>query len=113
MNSLEYLKAYKRVSAIESIYQKMILILLLIGIVLSAAGIYIYGNAAGYMLSFAVFDSNVPAEEILELGRENKIDLINVAIKARCMNELGLQGVPEWCARDQILPTEEDIEKNI
>ena len=61
----------------------------------------------------ALFDSNVPAEEILELGRENKIDLINVAIKARCMNELGLRGVPEWCARDQILPTEEDIEKNI
>ena len=52
-----------------------------------------------------LFDSKVLAEDILELGKENGIDLFSVALEARCFHELGLTGVPEWCVRDAELPT--------
>lgn len=29
----------------------------------------------------------------------------------RCLNELGLAGVPEWCARDGVLPTAEQTQR--
>ena len=59
-------------------------------------------------LEKALFDSKMLADDILELGKENGIDLFSVALEARCFHELGLIGVPEWCVKDQILPTKID-----
>ncbi len=58
-------------------------------------------------LKKALFESKTLAEDILTLGKENGIDLFGVALEARCFHELGLKGVPEWCARDGMLPEKE------
>lgn len=55
-----------------------------------------------------LFTSKVPADDILKFGKENGIDLFNVALDARCIHELGMKGVPEWCARDSVLPDRKD-----
>ena len=59
-------------------------------------------------LEKALVDSKMLADDILELGKENGIDLFNVALEARCLHELGLIGVPEWCVRDSELPAKID-----
>ena len=56
-----------------------------------------------------LFNSKVLADDILKFGKENGIDLFSVALDARCLHELGLIGVPEWCARNSELPTKKDF----
>ena len=55
-----------------------------------------------------LINSNLSADEIMEFGKRLRTDLFSVAIEKRC-KELGLEGVPEWCVRDGILPQKEDI----
>jgi hypothetical protein len=38
-------------------------------------------------LEKALFDSKILAEDILELGKENGIDIFSVALEARCFHE--------------------------
>lgn len=51
-----------------------------------------------------LFDSKMLAEDILKLGNENDIDLLDVAIAARCIHELGWEYVPEEYGKDRIMP---------
>jgi len=51
-----------------------------------------------------IFDNVNTADEVLKLGKENDIDLFSIAMEVRCFKELGLNGVPEWAARDGVLP---------
>ena len=60
-------------------------------------------------LNKELFESKMLAEDILTLGREQGIDLFDVALEARCIHELGMKGVPEWCFRDGILPEKKDL----
>lgn len=55
-----------------------------------------------------LLNSSLSAGEILEFGRRLNTDLFSAALDKRC-KELGLEGVPEWCVRDGILPQKEDI----
>ena len=55
-----------------------------------------------------LFDSRMLAEDILKFDKENGIDLFLIALRARCFNELGLLGVPEWCERNGELPTKKE-----
>ena len=59
-----------------------------------------------------LFTSKVLADDILKFGKENGLDLFSVALDARCIHELGLKGVPEWCFRDSVLPGKEDLKPN-
>ena len=68
----------------------------------------INANKKKEALEKALFDSKMLADDILELGKENGIDLFNVALEARCFHEIGLIGVPEWSVKDRILPTKID-----
>lgn len=61
-------------------------------------------------LDLELENSALSAEEILQLGTALKIDLFGVALNKR-VKELGLAYVPEWCVRDDVLPTKEDVEK--
>ena len=56
-----------------------------------------------------VKDNIMTADDVLKLGKEMGIDLFNLAVEVRCIKELGLEGVPEWCARDGVLPTADQI----
>jgi len=51
-----------------------------------------------------LFESKMLAEDILKLGEENGIDLLDVAIAARCIHELGWEYVPEEYGKDRIMP---------
>ena len=53
-----------------------------------------------------VKDNSLTADEVMKLVKEMGVDLFSLALEVRCINELGLPGVPEWCARDGVLPTE-------
>ena len=58
-------------------------------------------------LDTALENSGLSADEILIMGNKLNIDLFGVAVSKR-VRELGLKGVPEWCVRDGVLPTERD-----
>ena len=75
----------------------------------------------GYFIWFAAFDpkrydrliatlydSELSADEVLQIGNEVGIDLFSLALKIRCLKELKMKGVPEWCARDGVLPEYHD-----
>ena len=49
------------------------------------------------------------ADEIMQIGKELNIYLFGAAAWVRCTKELGMDGVPEWVARDGVLPTKDDI----
>ena len=53
-------------------------------------------------------NSGFTADEIMQIGEGAGINLFNVALCKR-VKELGLKSAPEWCVRDDVLPTEEDI----
>lgn len=55
-------------------------------------------------------NSNISADDIMQMGQELKIDLFGVALSKRC-KELGIEGAPEWCVRDGVLPTTENVSK--
>lgn len=55
-------------------------------------------------------NSNLSADDIMQMGQELKIDLFGVALSKRC-KELGIEGAPEWCVRDGVLPTAENVTK--
>lgn len=58
-------------------------------------------------LDAEIYDSELNADEIMQVGAELKISLFSVALKKRVF-ELGLDFVPEGCIRDEILPTKKD-----
>ena len=49
-------------------------------------------------------DSGLSAEELLQVGKATKTDLFSLALYIRCVEELNMDGVPEWCARDGVMP---------
>lgn len=49
-------------------------------------------------------ESKLSAEEILHLGKETGLDLFSVALEIRCIKELKMKSIPEWCVRDGVLP---------
>lgn len=51
-----------------------------------------------------LYDSNLSAEEVLQIGKAVGMDLFAIALDIRCKKELKLPGVPQWCARDGVLP---------
>lgn len=53
--------------------------------------------------------SSMTADDVMKLGEELEISLFGLAVDIRCIKELGLPGVPEWCARDGVLPTAEQV----
>jgi hypothetical protein len=55
-----------------------------------------------------LFDSKMLAEDILKLGKEYDIDLLNVAIAARCIHELGWEHVPEEYGKERIMPDKKE-----
>ncbi len=57
-----------------------------------------------------LFDTKMLADDILKFGKENGIDLYLVALWARCFHELGWIHVPEWCEKDRIMPTINNLE---
>lgn len=61
-------------------------------------------------LDLELESSNISADDIMQLGQELKIDLFGVALSKRC-KELGIEGAPEWCVRDGVLPTAEDVSR--
>lgn len=58
-----------------------------------------------------VKETLMTADDVMKLGKEIGVDLFPLALDIRCLNELGVAGVPEWCARDGILPTAEQIRR--
>lgn len=68
-----------------------------------------YFDAAFLLKYQMVKDNFLTADDVLKLGKEIGIDLFSVALEVRCLKELGLAGVPEWCTRDGVLPTAEQI----
>lgn len=60
------------------------------------------------VLEKELLDSKMLADDILKFGEENGIDLLDVAIRARCVNELGWRGVPEAYAKDRIMPDKKE-----
>ena len=51
-----------------------------------------------------LYDSNLSADEVLQIGEKAGMNLFSVAADIRCKKELKMKGVPEWCARDGVLP---------
>lgn len=56
-----------------------------------------------------LYDSNLSAEEVLQIGNTVGMNLFSLALEIRCIKELKLSGVPEWCARDGVLPDKNQI----
>lgn len=52
----------------------------------------------------SLYNSDLSAEEVLIIGKKEDLDLFSIALDIRCRKELKLNGVPEWCARDGVLP---------
>jgi hypothetical protein len=67
-----------------------------------------YDNKKFEILRKELFDSKMLAEDILKLGEENGIDLLNVAIAARCIHELGWEHVPEEYGKERIMPDKKE-----
>ena len=55
-----------------------------------------------------LLESKLSADEIMSIGKKFNIDLFSLALTVRC-KELGLSSVPEWCARDGVLPTQKEV----
>lgn len=53
-----------------------------------------------------LYDSNMSADAVLQLGKETGLDLFSLALQIRCIKELKMTGIPEWCFKDGVLPTE-------
>ena len=52
---------------------------------------------------------SLTADEVITLGSKNNLDLFGLALEIRCKKELGSEGIPEWCVRDGVLPTADQI----
>ena len=59
-------------------------------------------------LDSELMESNLSADEIMEIGEKCKFDLFGVAAVKRA-KELGIDHLPEGCLRDGILPTKDDL----
>lgn len=57
-----------------------------------------------------LFESKMLAEDILALGKENGMNLFETALAARCIHELGMEGVPEEYFRNSVMPEKKDID---
>lgn len=55
-------------------------------------------------LILSLRESEFSAEEILQIGKETGLDLFSVALEIRCIKELKMESIPEWCVRDGVLP---------
>lgn len=55
-------------------------------------------------LILSLRESELSAEEILQIGKETGLDLFSVALEIRCKKELKMKSIPEWCVRDGVLP---------
>lgn len=55
-------------------------------------------------LDSELMESNLSADEVMEIGEKLKLDLFGVAAVKRA-KELGVDHLPEGCLRDGILPT--------
>lgn len=101
-------------SAVKDDYSKLtmyVIIALAVPVVLWI--IYLISIATGKdkkldALAVELLESNLTADEIMKVGDEIKMSLFNVAIIKR-KKELGLESIPEWCVRDGVLPTAEDL----
>ena len=58
-------------------------------------------------LDSELMESNLSAEEIMEIGDKLKIDLFGIASVKRA-KELGIDHLPEGCFRDRILPAKDE-----
>lgn len=67
-----------------------------------------YASKKFVILKKELFDSKMLAEDILKLGEEHGIDLLDEAIVARCIHELGWEYVPEGYAKDRIMPDKKE-----
>ena len=65
-------------------------------------------DTASIMLRKKLWDNDASADEIMRIGRENKLELFALALKVRCLKELGLESIPEAAARDGVLPPLDD-----
>lgn len=61
-------------------------------------------------LDSELLESNLSADEVMEIGDKLKIDLFGVASIKRA-KELEIDNLPEGCLRDRILPTKDDLLK--
>lgn len=59
-------------------------------------------------LDSELMESNLSADEVMEIGDKLKFDLFGVAAVKRA-KELGIDHLPEGCLRDGILPTKDDF----
>ncbi len=57
-------------------------------------------------------ESDLTADEVMNLGDELKIDLFGIAAIKRA-KELGIDHLPEGCLRDRILPSKEDLKDTV
>lgn len=62
-------------------------------------------------LDSELLESNLSADEVMEIGDKLKLDLFGVAAVKRA-KELGIEHLPEGCIRDGILPTKDDLLKS-
>lgn len=60
-------------------------------------------DEASIMLRKKLWDNDASAEEILRIARENKLDLEPLALRVRCVKELGMES-SEAAARDGVFP---------
>lgn len=51
-----------------------------------------------------IYESGLSADEVMQIGNEVGMDLFSVALNIRCIKELKMTSIPEWCARDEVLP---------
>lgn len=65
-------------------------------------------NKAKDKLDAELMESNLSADEVMEIGKKTGFDLFGVASVKRA-KELGIDHLPEGCLRDGILPTKEDF----
>lgn len=55
-------------------------------------------------LILSLRESELSAEEILQIDKETGLDLFSVALEIRCKKELKMKSIPEWCVSDGVLP---------
>ena len=100
--------AVKNIEAMISFFVVLGLVLPIVMWVAYLVAIASGKDKAKDKLDAELMESNLSADEIMEIGEKCKFDLFGVAAVKRA-KELGIDHLPEGCLRDGILPTKDDL----
>lgn len=103
--------AAKNIDKMISLFAVLGLVLPIVMWVVYLVAILLRKDKAREKLDSELLESNLSADEVMEIGEKYKFDLFGVAAVKRA-KELGIDHLPEGCLRDRILPTKEDLLKD-